>query len=126
MPVTAAQDWAHAGTSLKRGTLNIEEEREILTPQLRTGQLVDGEGSVVTTCVYFTFYNNKTRYSILVSGCIQFTLFGAGTVYLILSSQIFQELLSGIFPNASFCFWFLLIAIILTPPMWLGSPKDFS
>lgn len=47
-------------------------------------------------------------------------------MYLILSSQIFQELLSDIFPSASFCFWFLLIAIILTPPMWLGSPKDFS
>ncbi|KAF2896920.1 hypothetical protein ILUMI_09256 [Ignelater luminosus] len=63
--------------------------------------------------------------SLLVSGCIQFTLFGAGTVYLLLSSQIFQELLDNIFPRLSFCFWFFLIAGILTPAMWFGSPKDF-
>ena len=61
----------------------------------------------------------------LVSGCIQFTLFGAGTVYLLLSSQILQKLLKDLFPNQSFCFWFLIIALILTPAMWLGSPKDF-
>ncbi|XP_017780132.1 PREDICTED: amino acid transporter ANTL1-like isoform X2 [Nicrophorus vespilloides] len=63
--------------------------------------------------------------SVLVSGCIQFTLFGAGTVYLLLSSQIFQELLIDHFPRTSFCVWFLLIAAVLTPAMWLGSPKEF-
>lgn len=61
----------------------------------------------------------------LVSICIQCTLFGAGTVYLLLASQIMQELLLDVFPDFSFCFWFLLIAVLLTPAMWLGSPKDF-
>lgn len=65
-------------------------------------------------------------FSVLVSGCIQFTLFGVGTVNLILASQLFQELLSDFMPNMSFCFWFVVIAFILIPPMWLGSPKDFS
>ncbi|KAF5278130.1 hypothetical protein FQR65_LT03646 [Abscondita terminalis] len=63
--------------------------------------------------------------SVLVSTCIQITLFGAGTVYLLLSSQIMQQLLRHVLPNINFCVWFLLIALVLIPPMWLGSPKDF-
>lgn len=49
----AAQDWAHAGISLRSGTLNIEEGRGILMRQLLTVQLVDGEGSAITIRVYF-------------------------------------------------------------------------
>lgn len=63
--------------------------------------------------------------SVLVSGCIQFTLFGAGTVYLQLASQIFQDLMSDILPQVGICVWFIVIAFVLTFPMWLGSPKDF-
>ncbi|XP_033607702.1 amino acid transporter AVT1A isoform X2 [Cryptotermes secundus] len=63
--------------------------------------------------------------SMLVSGCIQFTLFGAGTVYLLLSSQIIQDLFENIIPNVGFCTWFLIIAALLCPAMWLGTPKDF-
>ncbi|KAB0795947.1 hypothetical protein PPYR_10008 [Photinus pyralis] len=64
--------------------------------------------------------------SVVVSCSIQITLFGAGTVYLLLSSQVLQKLLKYLLPDLSFCFWFLIIAIMLTPAMWLGSPKDFS
>ncbi|XP_044732011.1 amino acid transporter AVT1I-like [Chrysoperla carnea] len=64
--------------------------------------------------------------SVLVSGCVQFTLFGASTVYLLLASQIIQDLFTPYFPNITFCTWFLIIAITLTIPMWLGSPKDFN
>ncbi|XP_047110975.1 amino acid transporter AVT1H-like isoform X1 [Schistocerca piceifrons] len=64
--------------------------------------------------------------SLLVSGCIQFTLFGAGTVYLLLASQMVQELLEDFVTRVNFCVWFLVICIILTPAMWLESPKDFS
>lgn len=60
-----------------------------------------------------------------VSACIQITLFGAGVVYLLLASQIFQELLKFFLPQVTFCSWFLLFAALITPPMWLGSPKDF-
>lgn len=64
-------------------------------------------------------------FSYLVSGCIQFTLFGAGTVYLQLASQIFQDLMSDVLPKTGICIWFIFIAVLLTVPMWLGSPKDF-
>lgn len=64
-------------------------------------------------------------YSVLVSGCMQFTLFGASIVYLLLSAQIAQELLIDLLPQVGYCVWFLLFAIVMTPPMWLGSPKDF-
>lgn len=61
----------------------------------------------------------------LVSACVQVTLFGAGVVYLLLASQVFQELLKPFLPRVTFCTWFLLFALMITPPMWLGSPKDF-
>lgn len=61
----------------------------------------------------------------LVSASVQITLFGAGVVYLLLASQIFQELLKPFLPSVTFCTWFLLFALMITPPMWLGSPKDF-
>ncbi|XP_065161540.1 uncharacterized protein [Atheta coriaria] len=63
---------------------------------------------------------------VMVSGCIQITLFGAGTVYLLLSSMIFRELFSSYMPDLHPTYWFLIIAVLLTPPMWLGSPKEFS
>ncbi|XP_046678230.1 amino acid transporter AVT1A-like [Homalodisca vitripennis] len=63
--------------------------------------------------------------SLLVSGCMQFTLFGASIVYLLLSAQIVQELLKDLLPQVGYCLWFFLFAIVITPPMWLGSPKDF-
>ncbi|KAK7865356.1 hypothetical protein R5R35_006837 [Gryllus longicercus] len=68
-------------------------------------------------------FGRKT--SLLVSGCIQLTLFGAGTVYLLLASQIIQELLEVFLPHIRFCEWFLVIALLISPAMWLGTPKDF-
>ncbi|XP_054275664.1 uncharacterized protein LOC128994869 isoform X1 [Macrosteles quadrilineatus] len=63
--------------------------------------------------------------SMLVSGCLQFTLFGAAIVYLLMAAEIVQELLQDLIPQVNYCIWFLLFAILITPPMWLGSPKDF-
>uniref|UniRef100_A0A0A9ZCL0 Proton-coupled amino acid transporter 4 n=2 Tax=Lygus hesperus TaxID=30085 RepID=A0A0A9ZCL0_LYGHE len=62
---------------------------------------------------------------ILVTICVQITLFGAGVVYLLLASQIVQDLLKNVFPGIHYCMWFLIFAVFITPPMWLGSPKDF-
>ncbi|XP_054275599.1 uncharacterized protein LOC128994825 [Macrosteles quadrilineatus] len=63
--------------------------------------------------------------STLVSACIQVTLFGVAIVYLLLSAQIVQQLLRELLPQVGYCLWFLIFAIVITPPMWLGSPKDF-
>ena len=62
---------------------------------------------------------------VLVSGSIQFTLFGTGAVYLLLASQIIQELLEDLVPHMGFCTWFLVIAVLIWPIMWLGTPKEF-
>ncbi|XP_049818819.1 uncharacterized protein LOC109600018 [Aethina tumida] len=64
--------------------------------------------------------------SVLVSYSIRITLFGAGTVYILLAAQIFQELFDTILPVVSSCSYFLIIAILLIPPMWLASPKEFN
>ncbi|KAG5880868.1 hypothetical protein JTB14_017794 [Gonioctena quinquepunctata] len=63
----------------------------------------------------------------LVSICMRITLFGTGTVYLLLSSQIIQELTLEAFPTIkiSGCSYFLIIALVVTPFIWLSSPKDF-
>ncbi|KAG8295869.1 amino acid transporter AVT1C-like [Homalodisca vitripennis] len=63
--------------------------------------------------------------SLLVSICMQCTLFGASVVFLLMSAQIVQELLKEVLPQVGYCKWFLLFAAAITPPMWLGSPKDF-
>ncbi|CAH0546045.1 unnamed protein product [Brassicogethes aeneus] len=63
--------------------------------------------------------------SYLVSHCIRITLFGAGTVYILLAAQIFQELFANVLPVMSSCSYFLIIATLLVPPMWLASPKEF-
>ncbi|KAK9499355.1 hypothetical protein O3M35_002404 [Rhynocoris fuscipes] len=61
----------------------------------------------------------------LVSACVQITLFGAGIVYLLLASQNVQDLMKPIFPQVTFCTWFIIFALVIIVPMWLGSPKDF-
>lgn len=60
-----------------------------------------------------------------VSICNYFTLFGVATVYLLLASQMMYTLISEYVQELSFCVWILILAIVLTPPTWLGSPKDF-
>ncbi|KAJ8938138.1 hypothetical protein NQ318_006998 [Aromia moschata] len=65
--------------------------------------------------------------SIAVSHCIRFTLFGSGTVYLLLVSQIIQSLLDTMtVTSITSCTYFLIVACCIIPPMWLGSPKEFS
>ena len=77
-------------------------------------------GVVILKVIKF-FYS----FRLLVSGCIQFTLFGAGIVYLLLASQLIRELLRHLAPGIGLCHWFIIIAVVLCPAMWLGSPKDF-
>ncbi|XP_014248176.1 amino acid transporter AVT1A-like isoform X2 [Cimex lectularius] len=63
--------------------------------------------------------------SVLVSASIQITLFGIGIVYLLLASQIIQDLLRPFLHQLTFCTLFIIFSLLITPPMWLGSPKDF-
>ncbi|XP_054713383.1 uncharacterized protein LOC129222852 [Uloborus diversus] len=63
----------------------------------------------------------KMRY--IVSVCLQVTLMGVATVFLLLSSQLISSLASKL--GVDFCFWILILAVILCPLMWLGTPDDF-
>ncbi|KAE8573193.1 uncharacterized protein [Halyomorpha halys] len=60
-----------------------------------------------------------------VTICNYFTLFGVATVYLLLASQMMHALLEDYVQELSVCVWILILAVVLTPPTWLGSPKDF-
>ncbi|UYV60431.1 hypothetical protein LAZ67_1001146 [Cordylochernes scorpioides] len=59
----------------------------------------------------------RTLVSIFVNLC----QLGAATVFLLLSAQIIQ----GVLGVLTVCQWILILAAILCPLMWLGTPKDF-
>ena len=66
----------------------------------------------------------------LCTFCICATLYGAGCVFIVLIAQclesIFEENISKeIFGHMSICEWMPIVAIILIPLTWLGTPKDF-
>ncbi|KAK7474589.1 hypothetical protein BaRGS_00034173 [Batillaria attramentaria] len=53
-------------------------------------------------------------------------LFGTAVVFLLLASQNLQLVVDHLFhKNLSFCFWLLIVAGILLPCTWPGTPKDF-
>ncbi|KAL3882288.1 hypothetical protein ACJMK2_028650 [Sinanodonta woodiana] len=62
---------------------------------------------------------------LLVSFSINFTLFGVACVFLLIASENIQSLLSDAGVNISFCYWSIVIAGVLTPLTWLGTPSDF-
>ena len=58
--------------------------------------------------------------------CIIVTLYGAGTVFIVLISQLFNSIFinwAGV--NLSLCLWMVLVAALLIPLTWMGTPKDF-
>ncbi|XP_022112040.1 amino acid transporter AVT1E-like [Acanthaster planci] len=63
------------------------------------------------------------RYAVTL--CVNLTLFSVTTVFLLVSSQLFQTLLQMAEVNISFCAWVPIIAAVLCPLTWLGTPKDF-
>lgn len=73
--------------------------------------------------VQFVTYSNF-RY--VVSFSINFTLFGVSTVFLLLASENIEDLIerwSG--KDLSFCYWLLILAAVICPLTWFGTPADF-
>ncbi|GAB1607426.1 amino acid transporter AVT3B-like [Argonauta hians] len=64
-------------------------------------------------------YGTCGRY--LVSCCINFTLFGGCVVFLLLAASLLTDLAS----NLPLCNSLVVIAGVLIPVSWLGTPKDF-
>ncbi|OQV18096.1 hypothetical protein BV898_07867 [Hypsibius exemplaris] len=61
-----------------------------------------------------------------VSVCLYITLFGAGTVFILLAAENMKTLFCNIGGIAiSQCYWILIVAAVLCPLLWLGTPKDF-
>lgn len=61
-----------------------------------------------------------------MSVCIDITLFGVSVVFMTLAADNLQAVFSKV-PALSFspCLWMLIVAALLTPVVWLGTPKDF-
>ncbi|XP_064596417.1 uncharacterized protein LOC135463023 [Liolophura sinensis] len=68
-------------------------------------------------------YGKPGRY--LVSFSVNFTMLGGCTVFLLLAAENIQDLIKDVGHNISFCYWLLLVAAMLLPVTWLGTPKDF-
>ncbi|RVE45114.1 hypothetical protein evm_010223 [Chilo suppressalis] len=65
----------------------------------------------------------------LVTFLIDATVFGAGIPNFILASQslqLFWWKISGGEIGITYCVWMLVIALLLCPVLWLGSPKDMK
>ncbi|GIX79464.1 aa_trans domain-containing protein [Caerostris extrusa] len=65
-------------------------------------------------------YGTKMRY--FVSFCIDSTLLGVAIVFLLLSSQLIGSLAASW--GISFCYWILILAAILWPLTFLGTPEE--
>ncbi|XP_023290535.1 amino acid transporter AVT1C [Orussus abietinus] len=60
---------------------------------------------------------------------LDFTVFGGGIPNLLVASQnlqLFGQEVSGKKFDLSFCYWLLVVGVLLCPFMWLGSPRDMK
>ena len=69
-------------------------------------------------CVVFVFYR------FIVTASINMTMYGGAVVYILLAAENISELLPKN-ANFSFCYIAVIIACVLLPATWLGTPKDF-
>lgn len=64
-----------------------------------------------------------------VAVLLDVTIFGAGIPNLIIAAQNMQIIglkVSEAQADISFCYWLLILGVLLCPIMWLGSPKDMK
>ncbi|GBN01106.1 hypothetical protein AVEN_91218-1 [Araneus ventricosus] len=71
--------------------------------------------------IAYRAYGRKTKY--FVSFCIDVNLFGVAIVFLLLSSQLIASVAKQF--GISFCYWIIILAAVLCPLTWLGTPDDF-
>ncbi|GFN75566.1 amino acid transporter antl1-like isoform x2 [Plakobranchus ocellatus] len=64
-----------------------------------------------------------TPCKVIAAFCVKFTCFGCTVVYLIVASENIKSLLSVL--PMDFGIWLIIVAVILSPLSWLGTPKDF-
>ncbi|XP_076662667.1 solute carrier family member mahogany isoform X2 [Andrena cerasifolii] len=70
-----------------------------------------------------------TRAKTLVTIILDLTVFGCSIPNLLVASQNLQMFglkVSGQRFDISFCYWLLVVGVLLCPIMWLGSPRDMK
>ena len=58
----------------------------------------------------------------ICAASVVWTLFGASIVFMELMAGIMEDLTRGALPA---CVWIVVVAGVLVPLTWLGTPKDF-
>lgn len=101
----------YAGISLGRCWIILEERWEEYKEDVRNPY----------PAIAFRAVGLKTRY--FVSTCLDITLIGVSTVFLLLAAQLVGNLATSF--GLSFCYWILILAAILCPLVWLGTPNEF-
>ncbi|CAG2178978.1 unnamed protein product, partial [Oppiella nova] len=71
------------------------------------------------------YRSNGQWMSYVCSAVMQVTFFGGAVVYLLLCSELVESLTHTFLGKVTFCDWILIIALLLIPLSWLGSPADF-
>ena len=61
----------------------------------------------------------------IVAFCVSVTLLGAACVILVLLGSFLNNIFQTFNITLSGCTWQLILAALLTPVCWLGTPKDF-
>ncbi|KAI6213798.1 hypothetical protein M3Y94_00194100 [Aphelenchoides besseyi] len=62
----------------------------------------------------------------VVSVCIDITQFGVAVVYLLLSAKNIRDFIETFFHKSfSYCYVIIIVAVVLTPVLFLKSPQDF-
>merc|ERR1712013_910940 len=62
---------------------------------------------------------------ILALVCISLTLYGGGCVFIVLISQLLGSLVANAGLQLHLCQWMVIVALMLIPLTWAGTPKDF-
>ena len=62
---------------------------------------------------------------LLVSFCVSVTLLGTACVILVLLGSFLHNIFLTFNIGLSGCAWQVILAALLTPVCWLGTPKDF-
>ncbi|XP_015907962.2 uncharacterized protein [Parasteatoda tepidariorum] len=71
--------------------------------------------------IAFRAGGSKLRY--FVSICLEINLLGVSIVFLLLTAQLISNLAAQW--GVAFCYWVIIMAVVLWPLMWLGTPEDF-
>ncbi|XP_037087053.1 amino acid transporter AVT1B-like [Pollicipes pollicipes] len=101
---------AYCGVVLSRCWLIVEERY----PELR------GQVRAPYPEIAYRAYGRRVR--LLASVGIFLNQFGGSIVYVLLSAELLQDLAGSTMIN---CYWILVVAGVLCPCSFLGSPKDF-